>query len=114
MVLSFSVAILVFILIAPAGSAPIDKEIFAVPAALSYTAGSITLDNIFPSLFSTRLSDNVVNFEALNLMDSFTKETRFVPGSSQILKRTISPTFTVEEEGSKERLVDLAALLLIF
>lgn len=55
-----------------------------------------------------------MNFEASNLMVNFAKETKFVPGSSMISKPTVSPTLAVLETGLKERVVDLAALLLMF
>src|SRR3989344_4716230 len=59
--LSFKIAILVFVFIAFAGSAPIDKEILAFPAVLSYWGSSI-----FSIIFSVRLL--AVNFVLSNLI----------------------------------------------
>lgn len=117
--LSFSVAILVLVFIAKAGSAPIERDMVAVPAVLSYWAGSIIADNaLLPSVFGVRLSDTVVKFAGINLIVNFTKETRFggVPllGSSHMSKDTVFPAITVAEVGSKERVVAAVALLVIF
>jgi len=59
------------------GSAPIDKDRVAFPAALSYVGPSSIVVNVFEdSGLGLRLSvGNVVNFAGSKLIDNFTKET---------------------------------------
>ena len=76
--LSFNIAIVVLVVTTLVGSAPIDKEIDAVPDA--YTESSNTEVRVFwggpdEVIFGARLSLTVVNFVGSKLMDNFTKET---------------------------------------
>ena len=81
MALSFSIAILVFEVSTRVGSAPIDRDMDAVPIVLLYTASSKTDVNVLVDIrFGVRLSSVsvfviVVNFSGSNLIDNFTKET---------------------------------------
>lgn len=72
--LSFNIAILVFVVTTRVGSAPIDKDIDALPD--SNIVSSSTEVKVFEELgFGTRLAPAVVNFEESKPIDNFTKET---------------------------------------